>query len=464
MFQLCVGAQSFLFRNGRCRRRLAALMGIPFLLASCHGASVDPHGTSTSVAVPAGSASVGDAPGEGHLRDMLMVNAVEVSEPLPPGISIERFSAAHLSVPDLMRQLLRGKPISIVADDDIAHVMVTAVNVSGRLPAVIDELAETVGFFYLYHDGNLRLVRKRRFIVSLPPIESAFTGMADAVRSMGGSAVAVDQANRLLAFTAGRRAWRQIDDYMKMIRRDRVMITWKVGAWSVDLNGNVRDVVDFIPMARPMVPRDPTTMQAQLSKAGAVIFDGSPSLSMLSGGHAGMFFGEDRRIVVRLGDKSAETQNTSSGVSVDIEADLLTDGNSARPVNDGLMQAAVSINIVRPTFDEGFKVPGLDAVLPLPRGERSSMSAVVRLRPGECALLTGLFRAAAPLRRESVFLLCPTMTPFSPSLLSSSPPLPSPGMKAGGRKEWSSSRVSLTPSPPEEHAQANGPKNVGSGK
>lgn len=173
-------------------------------------------------------------------EDMFIANPAEKNDPLPD-IRIPPFSASRATIYDILNTTLEGSGIAFSVDGDhpgssVLRSFSSSSNISGSLRSVLEMYSKSLGFFYTYHDGVLRIVNDRQFIAKLPPINEIFTSLPDMLKTMGATDVFLDKTSRSIAYRATRNSQEKIENYLQWIRDNKKLIVYETYIAEVVLN------------------------------------------------------------------------------------------------------------------------------------------------------------------------------------------------------------------------------------
>jgi len=134
-----------------------------------------------------------------------------------------------------------GLPVTYVQEDTKARFsnkQVSVRNMSGKLPKVMEELSNLMGFFYVYEGGTIKVSSEQQFIVPIPPVNSLMTSVPQMVKQLGASQVFLDKSSRTLTYMATRTADKRISAYLKYIRDNKSLIVYDMYIWEVTLSAS----------------------------------------------------------------------------------------------------------------------------------------------------------------------------------------------------------------------------------
>lgn len=160
-------------------------------------------------------------------------------EPLPdiripsPGISV---MSDNLAV--VLSRVMAGTNIGVSLEQGLGQLKnpIVVQNLSGTLEEVLDEVAESGGFFWSYERGRVRVRPVRSCTVSLPPNAELVKQAKEALTTYGAEKVVVNDATKKAFFVASRTVARDIERVLGEIRRDAKLIVYAVSLNEVAFN------------------------------------------------------------------------------------------------------------------------------------------------------------------------------------------------------------------------------------
>lgn len=354
-----------------------------------------------------------------------------------PDISVQDLSLTEAGLQDALQMVLSGSNISLGVEGGRAAFEktrgVALTRLSGSFSSVLDQMAQSMGFFWSFDGRLLSIESERPFVMSLPPSvdAEAFTGMATTIRWLGAQDVYLDKTLRTVSFKAGSRSLERIEQYMASVRDTRSLLVYEVKIYQVDLSDSSEQGINWNSMAGSSLARGkaigPTTplgmatgdgalkdlaSAAALTKSGAglgaviatpyfsvdalvaflktqgqVKTVSQPRLTMLNGGQGMIRVGQSTTYLAKVGS------NLSSGISqVTVETKDLRTGVELK------LRGDESENTVYTNIDLKFselnvmtKSSVMGTELKLPTVDDRELSTSVRLPPGYTVLLGGIF-------------------------------------------------------------------------
>lgn len=354
-----------------------------------------------------------------------------------PAIEIDGLSLTEAGLQDALQMILAGSGVTLGVEGGRAALDksrgVTLTRVSGKLDHVLDQMADSMGFFWGFDGRVLTIEAERPFVMSLPPSvdAEAFAGMANTIRWLGAQDVYLDKTLRTVSFKCGSKALERIEQYMASVRETRSLLVYEVKIYQVDLSDSSEQGINWNAMAASDLARGKAlsaTMPVGLSTSdvaatdlssaaaltrsgaglGAVIATpyfsvdalvaflktqgqvktvSQPRLTMLNGGQGMIRVGQSTTYLAKVGS------NLSSGISqVTVETKDLRTGVELK------LRGDESDNTVYTNIDLKFselnvmtKSNVMGTELKLPTVDDRELSTSVRLPPGYTVLLGGIF-------------------------------------------------------------------------
>lgn len=169
--------------------------------------------------------------------DLFITHPLQKSDPLPR-INIDKVSLSTGRVYEVIRTLLAGKDISFSVSGDANSVMrrsVSAVNISGDLEKILNDLSNSVGFYWRYKSGVIYITPDRQFIAKIAPINELFESLPTMLKTLGATDVFLDKTNRSIVYRADKPNSEAISEYLEYIRTNKSMIIYDTYVWEVVL-------------------------------------------------------------------------------------------------------------------------------------------------------------------------------------------------------------------------------------
>ena len=164
----------------------------------------------------------------------------EQSEPLPD-IHISRFSVSNATIYDILKTVLAGTGVSFSLGEEHAGAsivtrQVSASNISGSLPKIIEMFSQSVGYYYRYTDGVLHITPDRQFIAKIPPVNELFESLPIALKTMGATDVFLDKSARMIVYRATKPVQTKVEGYLSWARENKRLIVYETYIAEVLLN------------------------------------------------------------------------------------------------------------------------------------------------------------------------------------------------------------------------------------
>ena len=195
--------------------------------------TVDEAGSDAYVDIDAGF--VGD--------DLFIVKPIADSQPLP-AMQLSGMTVTESGVYDALRLILKDTGITLNIEGgnrgSERFGSVSAFDVKGSLTDVLDNLSESIGFFYSFRRNTLFIKQEQQFVVELPPAlsEDNAAGLTNTLQFLGARDPYIDRLNRSLVFSTNRPSLAKIESYLQRIRDTRSLIIYDVNIFQVDLRDN----------------------------------------------------------------------------------------------------------------------------------------------------------------------------------------------------------------------------------
>ncbi|WP_194725566.1 toxin co-regulated pilus biosynthesis Q family protein [Noviherbaspirillum malthae] len=130
-----------------------------------------------------------------------------------PDVAIVNISFSKADVRKAIETLVKGTPlrVTVVGGDD-RFGTISAKNVSGQLPVVLSNLAETMGFFYTVSNDTLIVSAEQNFTVN---VESGYSleqlsELSDMLQALGAQLIRKEPHGNALVYRANRRAYLRV--------------------------------------------------------------------------------------------------------------------------------------------------------------------------------------------------------------------------------------------------------------
>lgn len=355
--------------------------------------------------------------------DAFIYRPVHVGDRLPNKI-IKSLSLTDTAVLDALRLMTKDTPVSLsmmnaANQNSTINGTVTAYNLSGNLPDVVEKLSESAGFYYRYSQGTLNIYPDEQFVVSLPPIvnEDVFAGMANTIQKLGASDTYLDRQGRTLTFRANRSSMRAIDKFLENIRETRSLIVFDTFVYEVNLIDGTQTGIKWNNLAMAIGPGGTlgslkaaggTSVADSGGMGFSAIYNGSrfsldalfsflqtqgnvktiaqPKIAIMSGSKGGFKAGSTTKYVSQVGTNSSTMLNQTT-VSTDTAVSGL-DLSLTGDVSDGTVYARIRMTLSELIRFNKFEALGTS--LQLPQSTSRELTTTIRARPGDVVLLGGV--------------------------------------------------------------------------
>ncbi len=176
-------------------------------------------------------------------EDLFMLKPIVESARLP-NVQLNGLSVTESGVYDALRLVLKDSGIALNIEGGTRGSerfgSISAFDVKGSLTEVLDNLSESIGFFYSYRKNTLFIQQEQQFVVELPPAlsEDNAAGLTNTLQFLGAKDPYIDRLNRSLVFKTNRPSLAKIESYLQKIRDTRSLIIYDVNIFQVDLKDN----------------------------------------------------------------------------------------------------------------------------------------------------------------------------------------------------------------------------------
>ncbi|MEX3983822.1 type II secretion system protein GspD [Paraburkholderia sp. EG287A] len=162
---------------------------------------------------------------------------LETGEPLPDvGVPALNFSDARAV--DVLSALSVATGVAITYADEgdaLKARKVTVRGLSRRLPQLMSELSDLMGFYYTFENGTLKVSSAQQFIVPVPPVNDLMASLPQMVSHLGATNVFLDKSSRTLTYDASKPVNKRVAAYLKYIRDNASLIVYEAYIWDVTL-------------------------------------------------------------------------------------------------------------------------------------------------------------------------------------------------------------------------------------
>ena len=391
--------------------------------------TVDDSGSDANLDIDAGFGS----------DDLFMVRPIVDSARLP-NIQLHNLSVTESGVYDALRLVLKDTGISLNIEGGSKGSErfgpISAFDVKGSLADVLDNLSETMGFFYSFRKNTLFVQQDQQFVVELPPAlsEDNAAGLTNTLQFLGAKDPYIDRLNRSLVFRTNRPSLAKIESYLQKIRDTRSLIIYDVNIFQVDLKDNSDTGIQWNKLAwagTPGLAANPpstnpigttansntanTTMPIGnavssaltslglgmvlsssrfsidmlinfLQTQGNVKAISRPRLAVISGTKGTLRVGQSTTYVSKVGTNFSTSVNQVTTETKDLKTglDLALSGD----FSDNTVYTRIGLAISEIVSLNKFTALGTDLVLPTTADRE--INTVIRARPGDMILLGGI--------------------------------------------------------------------------
>ncbi|EGF30102.1 type II and III secretion system protein [Oxalobacteraceae bacterium IMCC9480] len=406
--------------------------------------TVDDAGTDASLDIDAGFGS----------DEVFMLKPIVESSRLP-NIALRGISVTESGVYDALRLVLKDTGIALNIEGGSKGSErfgpISAFDVKGSLAEVLDNLSESIGFFYQYRKNTLFIQPEQQFVVELPPAlsEDNAAGLTNTLQFLGAKDPYIDRLNRSLVFRTNRPSLAKIESYLQKIRETRSLIIYDVNIFQVDLKDNSDTGIQWNKLAwagTPGLAANPastattavtpavagttaaTTAATNIGNAvsggiaglglglvlsssrfsvdmlinflqtqGNVKAISRPRLAVISGTKGSLRVGQSTTYVSKVGTNFSTSVNQVTTETRDLKTglDLALFGD----FSDNTVYTRIGLSISEIVSLNKFTALGTD--LTLPTTADREINTVIRARPGDMILLGGITinRDASDIRR-----------------------------------------------------------------
>jgi MSHA biogenesis protein MshL len=405
--------------------------------------TIDDAGNDASLDIDAGFGS----------DDMFLLKPIIDSARLP-NITLRGISVTESGVYDALRLVLKDTGIALNIEGGSKGSErfgpVSAFDVKGNLTEVLDNLSESIGFFYQYRKNTLFIQPEQQFVVELPPAlsEDNAAGLTNTLQFLGAKDPYIDRLNHSLVFRTNRPSLAKIESYLQKIRETRSLIIYDVNIFQVDLKDNSDTGIQWNKLAwagTPGLAANPasaattvnpvvaggTTASTAAQNIGNAVSGGiaglglglvlsssrfsvdmlinflqtqgnvkaisRPRLAVISGTKGSLRVGQSTTYVSKVGTNFSTSVNQVTTETRDLKTglDLALFGD----FSDNTVYTRIGLSISEIVSLNKFTALGTD--LTLPTTADREINTVIRARPGDMILLGGITinRDASDIRR-----------------------------------------------------------------
>jgi MSHA biogenesis protein MshL len=394
--------------------------------------TVDDAGTDASLDIDAGFGS----------DDMFLLRPIIESARLP-NITLRGISVTESGVYDALRLVLKDTGISLNIEGGSKGSErfgpISAFDVKGSLAEVLDNLSESIGFFYQFRKNTLFIQPEQQFVVELPPAlsEDNAAGLTNTLQFLGAKDPYIDRLNRSLVFRTNRPSLAKIESYLQKIRETRSLIIYDVNIFQVDLKDNSDTGIQWNKLAwagKPGLAANPastattanpavagaTTASTAAQNIGNAVSGGiagmglglvlsssrfsvdmlinflqtqgnvkaisRPRLAVISGTKGTLRVGQSTTYVSKVGTNFSTSLNQVTTETRDLKTGL--DLSLFGDFSDNTVYTRIGLSISEIVSLNKFTALGTD--LTLPTTADRELNTVIRARPGDMILLGGI--------------------------------------------------------------------------
>lgn len=170
----------------------------------------------------------------------LFISPLVVSEEVP-NFRIDKLALADASIGDALTLINTIHPISFTIDRTVDGLQAqgntfSADNISGSFKEVLNNLSNSMGFFYTYRNGNLYIQPDMQFILTLPPVSNLLESSSSTLSNLGARNVNLNKGSGVISFTATKPVYNLVNNYIKYIKDTRSVVTYDAWIYEVTLN------------------------------------------------------------------------------------------------------------------------------------------------------------------------------------------------------------------------------------
>ena len=403
--------------------------------------------------VDAGSDSSIDIDAGFGSEDLFMLKPM-VDTGVLPAVHLQGLSVTESGVYDALRLVLKDTGISLNIEGGSRGSerfgQIAAFDVRGNLTEVMDNLSESIGFFYSYRKNTLFIQQEQQFVIELPPAlsEDNAAGLTNTLQFLGAKDPYIDRLNRSLVFRTNRPSLAKIGGYLQKIRDTRSLIIYDVNIFQVDLRDNSDTGIQWNRLAwagaagqaaAPVVTAplngangagtvantgngaaNPTSPVAALAPIGKAISGGltglglglvlsssrfsidmlvdflqtqgnvkaisRPRLAVISGTKGTLRVGQSTTYVSKVGTNFSTSVSQVTTETKDLKTGL--DLALAGDFSDNTVYTRVGLSISEIVSLNKFTALGTDLILPTTADRE--INTIIRARPGDLFLLGGI--------------------------------------------------------------------------
>jgi hypothetical protein len=352
----------------------------------------------------------------------------ENPQPLP-NKRIKHLSVTEAGLYDVIQLLFEDTSVAVTfeggTDNMRRYGPVTAYNLQGSLTDVMNQLANSMGFFWSFQNNTLTIESEQQFIIELPPIlnDDNLAGLSNTFQYLGVRDSFLERNGRSMVFRANRKVLRNVEDYLTKVRQSRSMIIYDLQILQVDLKDGSRMGIRWNRYTKAadqnaasttasttdsssklfsnlnvtsantgfdvfLVGRtfQNSTLIEFLNTQGTVKSLSKPRMGVMSGTKGSLRVGQTTTIVAKVGRDLSSTISQTTVETKDVKTGL--DLNIFGEEHDSTIYTRINISITELLRLTRYQALGID--LNLPELADREMKTQVRSRPGDTILLGGI--------------------------------------------------------------------------
>jgi type II secretory pathway component GspD/PulD (secretin) len=348
----------------------------------------------------------------------------EIGGEVPP-VTLQRVNAAPMQFAELLAQVAEQVSMSwSITGENREELLSREVYYVQRnetmLETVLEELSKSTNSFYRIDGDKIVFSQTRDFTTKIPRMAGSADIIQSGMSNLGASDVFFDSLSGTLSFSADRRAYHGILDFMQSFQDGRDMIVydfWVIeralddaagagGSISFEgsnfggnagsetlLNSVASGNADSVVISGNLGALSVEATMRFVRALGQAETVSRPTISMLSGESSSFNSGESYeyiREVSRADETTDESGETSGGgtttdvQSLDTGIDIEVEGTHTRGVVSTQFEISLTNLIEFQQFDTG------DVSLRLPRVSERNVSAHLEARPGDVMIIGGI--------------------------------------------------------------------------
>ena len=366
--------------------------------------------------------------------DAFMLRQMTESDPVPDRM-VSNISITESSVFDALKLISLDAGLSLNIEGGIngseRFGNTSAFDVHGKLKDVMEELSESMGFFFTVRQKTLFIQQEQQFVVELPPAlnDDNAADLTNTLQYLGAKDVYIDRMSRSLVFKTNRKSLIKIESYLNRIRDTRSLIVYDVNILQVNLDDNSTRGIQWSAIggnSAPLVASSATTSTSGSATASTTIQPGTtiqatqsltgmgfvvsgthfnistlinfletqgtvktishPKIAMINGTKGSLRVGQVTTYVSKVGTNfstavnqvTTETNSIKTGLELQIKGD----------VSDGTVTSSIGMSISEITSMT--PASALGTSFTLPQLADRDLSTIVRARPGDMILIGGI--------------------------------------------------------------------------